>query len=110
MTSAYSTPTAREIRSMTILNEMKICTMVSSFTQRARRGASVGPKVVREGDEKVVDKAWPPMFDAKLLTLAFFICICGKTKLRLPNSGCLSRTFGPPVEPPIPERKDENVR
>ena len=28
-----------------ILSEMKICTTVSSFAQRARRGASVGPKV-----------------------------------------------------------------
>src|SRR4029077_17461913 len=41
----YKTPRAREIKSMTMLSEIKICTMVSSFPQRASRGASVGPKV-----------------------------------------------------------------
>src|ERR1700747_378255 len=41
----YSTPTAREINRMTMLSEIQICTMERSLTQRARSGASVGPKV-----------------------------------------------------------------
>jgi hypothetical protein len=42
---SYSTPMAREMRTMTIVNEMQIWAMVSSLAQRASSGASVGPKV-----------------------------------------------------------------
>jgi cytochrome c peroxidase len=41
----YSTPTAREISRITMLNEMKICIIARIFAQRASSGASVGPKV-----------------------------------------------------------------
>ena len=45
MTSTQSTPTAREIRRITMLSEMNICIMARIFAQRASSGASVGPKV-----------------------------------------------------------------
>ena len=41
----YSTPTAREMRRMTIVKEMQIWTMARILAQRASNGASVGPKV-----------------------------------------------------------------
>jgi hypothetical protein len=43
--STYKTPAAREIRRITMLSEMKICIIARIFAQRARSGASVGPKV-----------------------------------------------------------------
>ena len=45
LSQGYSTPTAREISRMTMLSEMKTCTMANIFAQRASKGASVGPKV-----------------------------------------------------------------
>src|SRR5262249_47041182 len=41
----YSTPTAREIRSITMHNDRTICTDANSFAHRANNGASVGPNV-----------------------------------------------------------------
>ena len=41
----YSTPTAREMRRITILNEMEIWIIAKILAQRASNGASVGPKV-----------------------------------------------------------------
>ena len=41
----HNAPTAREIRSTTIEREMKTWIIARIFAQRARSGASVGPKV-----------------------------------------------------------------
>ena len=43
--SFYNTPMAREMRRITMLSEMKIWIMARILAQRARSGASVGPKV-----------------------------------------------------------------
>src|ERR1700752_5058247 len=51
---------------------------------------------LREGDEKVIDKPDRQCSTPNCSRSLFAICICRKTKLRLPNSRFLSRTFGPP--------------
>ena len=100
---------------MTILIEMKICTIVSSFAHVSQKGCINGWSeggALREGDKKVIDKTRRPVFDAKLFTLAFFDLHLRENETAATEfpDGC-ARTFeAAAVDPPIPKRKDENIR
>ena len=66
---------------------------------------------MRKGDKKVIDKTWPPVFDAKSLPFGIFDLHLGEdetvaTEFRM----LLAHGRTAAVESPIPERKDENIR
>ena len=97
---------------MTILSEMKICTIASSFTRASQKGCigwSEGG-ALREGDKKVIDKTRPPVFNAKPFTLAFFDLHFAEKRncgYRIPDA-CRARSDRR-RRAANTERKDENI-
>jgi hypothetical protein len=68
-------------------------------------------RALRKGDKKVIDKTWPPVFDAKSLPFGIFDLHLGEDETAATECRMLlahGRTAA--VEAPIPERKDEHIR